>query len=80
MAENQQIYEKHKVLYHYTTASGLKGILDRHTLWATHYKLLNDTSEIEHMKRAPIERVIPVSKEVILEYFRSSLTAKKKNS
>jgi hypothetical protein len=33
-------------LYHYTTEQGLYGILDNQCLWATHYKFLNDSSEI----------------------------------
>lgn len=35
-------------LYHYTTIAGLKGILDRERLWATHVSYLNDTRELEH--------------------------------
>jgi hypothetical protein len=33
-------------LYHYTTWEGLWGILQTPCLWATHYKFLNDYSEI----------------------------------
>ena len=33
-------------LYHYTTQEGLYGILKTQCLWATHYKFLNDTSEL----------------------------------
>jgi Protein of unknown function (DUF2971) len=32
-------------LYHYTNAQGLRGIVSNQTLWATHYRFLNDTSE-----------------------------------
>ena len=32
---------------HYTTFRGLFGILESRTLWATHYKFLNDSAEIE---------------------------------
>ena len=32
---------------HYTTLFGLLGILESETLWATHYKFLNDSNEIE---------------------------------
>ena len=35
-------------LYHYTTAAGLKGILDSKSLWASDYRLLNDTSEFRY--------------------------------
>jgi hypothetical protein len=34
------------VLYHYTTAEGLKGIVEHHELWATSAYYLNDSSEI----------------------------------
>lgn len=33
-------------LYHYTTAAGLHGILESHTLWATHAAHLNDSQEM----------------------------------
>jgi len=36
---------------HYTTAEGILGILASKTLWATHYRFLNDYSELEHGKR-----------------------------
>lgn len=35
-------------LFHYTTAMGLKGILDSGRLWATHYRFLNDESEVDY--------------------------------
>jgi hypothetical protein len=34
-------------LFHYTTASGLIGIIQSKTLWATHAKFLNDTAECQ---------------------------------
>jgi hypothetical protein len=34
-------------VYHYTTALGLKGILESKSLFATHHNFLNDTNEIE---------------------------------
>jgi len=37
-------------LFHYTSISGLKGILESQTLWATHYKYLNDKEEIIHFQ------------------------------
>ncbi|WP_198160228.1 DUF2971 domain-containing protein [Photobacterium sp. J15] len=36
------------VLYHYTNTNGLLGILSSSRLWATHYKFLNDESEITY--------------------------------
>lgn len=32
-------------IYHYTSPVGLKGILENHSLWFTHYRFLNDKSE-----------------------------------
>ena len=32
-------------LFHYTSAAGLKGIVDSQNFWATHYKFLNDYRE-----------------------------------
>jgi hypothetical protein len=37
-------------LYHYTGIQGLKGIVESQTLWATHYKYLNDSQEIIHFR------------------------------
>ncbi len=37
-------------LFHYTGISGLMGILEKQTLWATHFSFLNDTSEIKVFK------------------------------
>jgi len=44
------IYEEHPILHHYTSFSGLEGILTSKSLWATHYKALNDFSETEQMR------------------------------
>jgi hypothetical protein len=42
----QKISKVYNKLYHYTTWDGLLGILNTQALWATHYKFLNDYSEI----------------------------------
>lgn len=34
-----------ELLYHYTNEKGLYGILESDTIWATHYRFLNDTAE-----------------------------------
>jgi hypothetical protein len=47
-----QVHEVYPYIYHYTSRDGLKGILNTQTLFATHYRFLNDTSEIEHMRTA----------------------------
>ena len=35
-----------RLLWHYTNATGLKGILEQRQLWLTHYAFLNDSNEI----------------------------------
>lgn len=38
--------QRPKILYHYTTAQGLLGVLESGRLWATNSRFMNDTSEI----------------------------------
>jgi hypothetical protein len=40
------VADKHDVVFHYTTAAGVEGILESQTLHATHYKYTNDASEM----------------------------------
>lgn len=44
-------------LYHYTTFAGLAGIYQTNTIWATHYKFLNDTSEFAVFHGLLLDRV-----------------------
>lgn len=37
-------------LYHYTTADGLKGIINNRCIWFTHTSILNDPSELKYGK------------------------------
>ena len=53
----QEIYQKHPFVYHYTDRPGLEGILSTQTLFATHYRYLNDTSEIQHIQTALIRNL-----------------------
>lgn len=46
---------KRRILYHYTSAPGLYGILESGVLRATNYLFLNDTSEIEYGKKIVID-------------------------
>ena len=39
------VHEAHPELYHYTTAAGLKGIVESQQLWATNIAYLNDAEE-----------------------------------
>jgi hypothetical protein len=36
------------LLFHYTTTVGLLGIIESGKIWATHYRYVNDTSELEY--------------------------------
>jgi GTPase SAR1 family protein len=57
-------------LYHYTTEQGLYGILDNQCLWATHYKFLNDYSEIELFRDKLIKELYPS----IFKFFEEEVT------
>lgn len=54
--------EVYNTLFHYTNSKGLLGILRSQSLWATHYKFLNDYSELSlfrtilhHALRLPVK-------------------------
>jgi len=53
---SKKLYEEHKELMHYTSASGLHGIVTSKTLWASHSSFLNDAEEVEGF----FNRVLPV--------------------
>jgi len=55
----QKTSEVYKKLYHYTTWVGLLGILQSQSLWATHYKFLNDYSEIVLFRNKLISLILP---------------------
>lgn len=57
------VSEVYKKLYHYTTWDGLLEILQTQTLWATHYKFLNDYSEFALMRDKLIEYLSPIVQE-----------------
>jgi hypothetical protein len=54
-------------IYHYTNEQGLYGILGNKCLWATHYKFLNDYSEIVLFRNKLIEFLYPST----LNYFKA---------
>jgi hypothetical protein len=60
MEKTSDIYKK---LYHYTTWDGLLGILKTQTLWATHYKFLNDYSEIVLFRDKLVSLILPYVRE-----------------
>jgi Protein of unknown function (DUF2971) len=49
----------HPELHHYTTFQGLKGILETNTIWATHYRDLNDSTEVVHLKQLLVGALMP---------------------
>jgi len=56
-------------LYHYTNEQGLYSILKDQCLWATHYKFLNDISEIVLFKEKLIELIYPS----VLEFYNNQV-------
>ena len=46
-----------EVIYHYTNATGLLGIISGGSLWATDYRFLNDSSELSYVFRLASEVV-----------------------
>ena len=48
------LIKAHPELHHYTSSAGVQGILKNRTVWASLYRDLNDSSEIEHF-RTPLE-------------------------
>lgn len=62
------------LLYHYTTAEGLKGILESKTIWATDAEFLNDAQELRYGRDelyealiAEADRLAPESDDVTAE-------------
>jgi hypothetical protein len=49
-AEEGRFFQTYPELHHYTSWGALQGIFTTNTLRATHYKYLNDLTEVEHMK------------------------------
>lgn len=48
--DSELAYQSDPELHHYTTWEGLRGILSQSRLRATHYRYLNDKSEVEHFR------------------------------
>lgn len=55
----EPIYVRHPELFHYTTFGGLEGILKSQTLWATHYRYLNDTTETKLVLQELVQEFEP---------------------
>lgn len=53
---SKKLQEEHEEVIHYTSASGLHGIVTSKTIWATHTSFLNDTEEVVGF----FDRVLPI--------------------
>lgn len=51
--------EKYPELHHYTNSGGLRGILSTNNIWATHFRDLNDSTEITHLRQKLIDAITP---------------------
>lgn len=55
---HQKVSDAYPELTHYTSASGLQGILASQCLWASHARFLNDTKEIDYFFQARCTGII----------------------
>lgn len=67
-----------QLLFHYTTAAGMRGILDSSRLWATNYRFLNDASEVAYganlFKTLIQERLTKPQTDVVSEFLSRTLS------
>ncbi len=68
----QKVSEDFEKLYHYTNLDGLIGILQSKTLWATHFKFLNDYSEIFLFRDKLISLTLPLVESAYKELIKQS--------
>lgn len=74
----EKISDTYKHLYHYTTWEGLQGILESRTLWATHFKFLNDNTEMAlFMSERLPDLLFPVVLEKYQEFLNENPQSKK---
>lgn len=60
-----KVSDDYEHLYHYTDFKGLCGILDSQCLWATHFKFLNDESELQLFQKKLPSFLEPIVRNVI---------------
>jgi len=75
MAKTSELFDK---LYHYTTWDGLLGILQSQSLWATHYKFLNDYSEIVLFRDKMVSLILPYVSEAYEKLIKMDPQAKQR--
>lgn len=78
LTDHQEIFEAHPELFHYTDRNGIAGILASQSLWATHFRYLNDTTEIQLMRHTLADRLFPIIKKEILSEYRNAGINKRK--
>ena len=61
----EKLHEEHEEVMHYTSASGLYGIVTSKTLWASHTSFLNDTEEVVGF----YDRVLPMILKPVFEKY-----------
>lgn len=76
----QSLIEEHPpFLYHYTSADGIKGIIESNSVWASNIRFLNDQSELVYsigqctLKLSELSRTLNGREREILEGFRNRL-------
>lgn len=57
VAPSKDFKTKYPEIFHYTTKTGLQGIINSNALWASYFEQLNDSSEIKHL-RGPLTRAV----------------------
>jgi len=64
-------FDRSSLLYHYTSAQGLEGIVRTQSLWATDTAFLNDTTEIRYAAEPLIKRMAEHSSTLPVESAQS---------
>lgn len=75
MQRTSEAYEK---IYHYTTWDGLLGILTTQSLWATHFKFLNDYSEIVLFRDKLVSLLLPYVSDVYKNFIKKNPSVKQR--
>jgi hypothetical protein len=71
-----EIWEEYDLAFHYTTQSGLMGILQSQMLHATHFAFLNDYNEMYELKPRLFQIVLPIAKSVCNDVAEAKRRAK----
>ncbi|WP_439544287.1 hypothetical protein [Hyphomicrobium sp.] len=65
------IWDAYSLLHHYTSQDGLEGILQSQTLHATHFKYLNDFTEMQQMEPKLVAEILPEVNDILAAKARS---------